>query len=99
MQGHEIRLSETNGGDFVPLCECGWIGTVSRCVMHAGAKTKRAGGIRDLAKSEATKEHAQHLEDVKEATAAVHAEMLDAHASYLRLVRPTVTRIGRWGNG
>jgi len=99
MLGHDAQLTETNGGNWIPLCECGWVGTVHVASPSGKAKTKRAQYVVDITKAAALGEHAQHCTDERERIAVEHAAALDAHAQYVELVRPTLTRRGRWGSG
>lgn len=97
--GHAVTLSETNAGGFVPLCECGWIGTVHPLYNVRAAETLRKAQRRVLAWDNAYAEHAEHLHLVREAIAAEHALAIESHTAYVQTVAPTVRRIGRWGRG
>lgn len=99
MLGHDVTLSETNLHGWVPVCECGWIGSVHAHIGFTGDDTQtkqdRIANIRDSA----TAEHRVHLVEIEHELVKAHAVALDAHAGYVAAVRPTVKRLGRWGNG
>lgn len=97
--GHECVLSETNDGGFVPLCKCGWIGTVHPFFGMRDGETLRKSERRRFTMENARDEHAEHCHLVREAIAAEHALAMTSHAAYVQTVAPTVRRIGRWGRG
>lgn len=99
MSGHECTLSETNRGGWLYVCECGGISLVHpvECAPPRGTlRWKRAA---ERARYAAIQEHAEHLDRVRNEIGHAHARALDARAAYLKAVKPTVTRLGRWGNG
>lgn len=97
--GHVVMLSETNAGSYVPICECGWLGTVHPLYGVKAGESLRKARRRELTRDAARAEHATHCHDVREATAAAHLVALSKHNEYVRTVAPTVRRIGRWGAG
>lgn len=97
--GHAFLASETNNRNYVPLCECGWIGAVVEFYRGDGADTMREQRRREITIAVAAVQHDNHLTAERERVAAEHALALDNHARYLSAVAPTVKRIGRWGAG
>jgi hypothetical protein len=97
--GHEVRLSETNRGGFVPICECGWIGAVPPMQYKIDPTTARKRKLRDLSRSLANDAHALHLHDVRADIARDSDRELARIGKLIPLANATLQRRGRWGRG
>lgn len=61
---HAMRITTTNTGAFVPVCSCGWIGTLHLVPVTVDAKKKK-------------KRHPVLAENAAKAEANTHAYVLD----------------------
>jgi hypothetical protein len=59
--GHGLRLSQTNAGGFVAVCECGWSGNVHKPPASIPAGHKRLVYNHAAAISAALHEHSDHV--------------------------------------
>lgn len=97
MIDHECTLSETNAGGFVPVCECGWIGTVHPMYRPREQETMRKAARRDLTKAAALDEHALHLHEVRADIVRRSDQVLESIPRLSRAANATLQRRGRWG--
>lgn len=99
MLGYDFTLSETNTHGWVFVCECGEIGNVQTRAGYDGEETTRSRAVAEYMRDGARADHRRHLAEIEHELVRAHAVALDKHAEYVAAVRPTVTRIGRWGAG
>lgn len=98
MIGHECFLSQTNSYGWVPLCECGWIGTMTQPARPLPGHSIRGSRVRELTQSIARTQHGAHLEEVREQIAALTDRALHDHGRRIDLANEVLLRRGRWGN-
>jgi hypothetical protein len=96
--GHEVRLSETNGHGWVPLCECGWIGDVAPMVGYDPKAPLRAKVRRELTQSIALDAHQRHMNQERADIARRSDAELARIGRAIPLANATLQRRGRWGN-
>jgi hypothetical protein len=59
--GHELRLSQTNGGGFVAVCACGWGGNIHQPPIWRPAPRLEPRAQTGTAISAALHEHSDHV--------------------------------------
>lgn len=97
MIGHDVTLSETNAHGWVPLCSCGWVGTVvpSHSLKHP--KTKRHVRQVEITKSVALGQHEIHLHAVRADIALASERELARIGRRIDLANATLQHRGRYG--
>jgi len=96
--GHEVRLSQTNTYGCVPVCECGWIGTVE--APAAWDNKKGAWSVRryELTESLAKAQHGKHLVAVREDLVCRSDAEPARIGKLIPLANATLQRRGRYGH-
>lgn len=59
-QSHRLWMSQTNSGNFIAICTCGWQGAIHIPPTHIEPKSKRQWRDEDRAQRNARDEHDEH---------------------------------------
>jgi hypothetical protein len=97
--GHACELSETNAYGWVPVCSCGWIGSVHPTSRKPGKAGRPSKVQTELARAAAQDEHELHVRDIDAQLQREHRRALDDHGKRIALANEVLQRRGRWGSG
>lgn len=98
MIGHECRLSRTNSGGVVWVCQCGSIVDVVPLVPVGPEESQRSRRRLELTESIARARHGGHLDRVRADIAKRSDAELARIGKLIPLANRTQQHRGRWGH-